>query len=140
MRILSTSIIKAAIATAVVGVASTCASAAQFRIDLPVQAQWGQTLLSPGKYTVTTNEGSPAMHISGNGKNVSVLAAATTQLAHDSQSRLTMVNVNGTRVVRELTLADMGRDYTFLLPSPKSVNSAATRTLAFTLRDKPAAH
>lgn len=139
MSILSNKIIKTALYTAVIGLAASCANAEQFKLTLPVEAQWGRALLPAGQYTVTTDQISGrVLHVSGNGKSVSVIVATSAPNENYSASTLSLVNVNGTPVIQGLTNVGANMTYTFLIPPAKAVHSSTSRTVAFTLRDQPA--
>jgi hypothetical protein len=132
MSVLTNRLIKAAMATAVLATAATCANATQFKLTLPMQAQWGQAVLPAGDYIVSTSDNSSALRVSGNGKTVSVLVASS-EYGHVSSSHIRVVDVNGTAVVKELTSAAFDKTYTFLVPRASSVHGSLTRTVAFTV-------
>jgi hypothetical protein len=130
---------KAALATVALAAAATCASAAELKVNLPIQVQWGRALLPAGNYTVSISQDSNLRRVSGNGKNVSVLVA-TSEYGHVSSSHVRIVDVNGTPVINELTSLDFDKTYRFLVPSASAVHGSVRRTVAFNVGDQQSKH
>src|SRR5438270_264399 len=117
-------LMKAAISLGIMGAAAGCAGASQFKITLPMAAQWGRAYLSAGDYTITTVANSPALEVSGNGKTVCVLAATASRDGDQNKSYVRLVNVNGRQVIQQFTSAASGTTYNFLLPPAKSIHGS----------------
>ncbi len=125
----------AGLATAISLIAAPL-NAQQGRFNLPVEAHWGNAVLSPGAYklsgpSVTSPIG--ILYISGNGQT-QMAVPAVTEIKNDSnRSYLRLVNVDGIYVVREFVSGATGRNYTFGIPktlrlrmSPKADHDMAT--------------
>jgi hypothetical protein len=128
---------KSLITTAMLAAAvTTCMSAAQFRVNVPVEAQWGRAILPAGDYLITTSSNSPEMRVSGNGRTVSVLVASSEEnRTHASELRIN--NINGRAVIQQLRSAPTGKTYVFLTPPVNAARSGALgSSVAFTLRDQ----
>lgn len=104
-------ILKAIISTAVLALS---ASAAQFKVNMPVESQWGKVTLPAGEYMVTTEANSPELTLSGNGKTASVLIASNGRANDSAHSAVTIKNVNGHHVVTQLVSNTTGRVYDFI--------------------------
>src|SRR5579863_6851747 len=62
---------------------------------LPFEARFGNVVLEPGSYTVSTLEGAQGIRITGEKGNVSVLAAGYDLQPGTSKARMLMVESNG---------------------------------------------
>ena len=111
-------------------------NAQQGKFNLPVEAHWGNAVLSPGAYrlsgpSVTSPIG--VLYISGNGKTQMAVPNMTEWGKDSNRSYLKLVNVDGAYVVREFVSGTTGRNYTFGIPktlrlrmSPKAEHETAT--------------
>jgi len=113
MQRINTSIVKSMILTAAVCLVATCASAATLKLNLPIEARWGGTVLPPGDYTIDYSEGSANMRVSGAGKTVAVLVTARSSNPPNASSELRLVNVDGTPTISAFQSAATGSTYYF---------------------------
>jgi hypothetical protein len=101
--------------------------------DLPTAAYWGNTLLQPGQYTIWMSTEvrdlahAPAIHISGEGVNVTFLAVAR-PAQESGRNFLDVANIDGTYVVRAFDAGAIGESFAFSVT--KSVKNKALRASA----------
>jgi hypothetical protein len=101
--------------------------------ELPAAAYWGDTLLQPGQYTIwmTTLVRDvahvPAIHLSGEGINLTVLAIAKPD-KESGRNYLDIANIDGTYVIRAFDAGLLGESFTFGVT--KSVKNKALRASA----------
>jgi hypothetical protein len=98
--------------------------------DLPEATYWGNTLLQPGRYTISMSTEAhdisrvPSIHLSGEGVNAAFLAIATP--AHSSgRNYLEIANISGTYVIRAFDSGLLGESFAFGVT--KSVTNHALR-------------
>jgi hypothetical protein len=111
-------------------------NAQQGKFTLPVEAHWGNAVLSPGSYRLSGPSPTSTMgviYIYGDKKAQMALPVVATPLDISNHSYLRLVNVGGTYVVREFSSGMTGRSYLFGIPktlrlhmSPKADHDLAT--------------
>ena len=112
-------ILTLALAAMVLGVTASRATAATVykgTFSLPVDAYWGSTLLHPGEYSISMDwDYTRTSLVYLRGENVhAVILTGSANLENPSEhSRLTLEQVNGTYVVRELKAGTLGKDFKF---------------------------
>jgi len=122
-------ILTLASAAMVLGVTAARASAAEVykgTFTLPVEAYWASTLLHPGAYTIsmdTDSSRNSLLYLRGENMHTMILAGSVTLENTSGRNRLTLEEVNGTYVVRELKAGGLGKDFEF------AVSKAARRHL-----------
>lgn len=113
MQFIKASIVKTVILSAAFSLVSTCAHAATVKVNLPVEARWGGVILTPGEYTVSTSENSPAIKVSGVGKAVTILVQSTDDTKSGAPSEFYLVDVNGTPTINAFQSSVTGKTYRF---------------------------
>jgi len=91
---------------------------------LPVEAYWSSALLHPGEYSIsldTNSSRNSLVHLRGSNFHAMILAGSVTLHNTRKPSRLTLEDVNGVYVVRELQAGILGKDFRF------QVSNAARR-------------
>jgi hypothetical protein len=111
-------------------------NAQQGKFTLPVEAHWGNAVLSPGSYRLSGPSPTSTMgviYIYGDKKAQMALPVVATPQDLSNHSYLRLVNVNGTYVIREFSSGLTGRSYLFGIPktlrlrmSPKADHDVAT--------------
>jgi hypothetical protein len=111
-------------------------NAQQGKFTLPVEARWGNAVLSPGSYRLSGPSPTSTMgviYIYGDKKAQMALPVVATPLDFSNHSYLRLVNVGGTYVVREFNSGFTGRSYLFGIPktlklqmSPKADRQLST--------------
>lgn len=115
------------------GLAGACVSqaAVQARFHLPMTAQWGKTILTPGDYKIRVlddiTSGRNQIVIEGEGKSLHELPVAIDLRSASSPSSLELVEVNGNYFVREYKSGIAGKTFTFGVP--KQTASRHTKTV-----------
>jgi hypothetical protein len=64
--------------------------------QLPFEARFGNVVLQPGSYTVSTLEGAKGIRITGDKGNVAILAAGYNVENGNEKARMILVDSNGT--------------------------------------------
>ncbi len=116
------------------GAAASPANAQQIykgTLNLPFAASWGGAVLQPGLHTIVLENGFngvPLIHISGQGRNMTILAGQAEFKPVSRHSALRLVDAGGTLAVKHLDAGAIGKSFDFLLPKVKS--SKAERAAA----------
>ena len=87
--------------------------------NLPVEAYWGNTVLSPGEYTVVVERGAPIpiVNVREGTRHVTSLIAGPWVTDNDSsRGRLTLVQINGAYVVKAFDAGLLGKTFSFATP------------------------
>jgi hypothetical protein len=112
-------ILTLALAAMVLGVTASRATAAEVykgTFSLPVEAYWGSTLLHPGQYTISMDwdyTRTPLVYLHGEDVHAVILSGAANVENPSVHSHLTLEEINGTYVVRELKAGTLGKDFKF---------------------------
>ncbi|MBV8552933.1 MAG: hypothetical protein JOY54_16690 [Acidobacteriaceae bacterium] len=108
-----------AILAVVVSMSASHAAAQQATFHLPVTAHWGQAVLQPGDYKMTSPEpalGSSTFFVRGADMAAYTLPLTTEDRRASSSSYLQLVKVDGTYFVEEYNDGSAGKLFTFALP------------------------
>jgi hypothetical protein len=98
--------------------------------ELPEATYWGNTLLQPGRYTISMSakvydtSGVSVIHLSGEGVNATFLAIAT-PAPESTRNYLDVANIGGTYVIRAFDSGLLGESFSFGVT--KSVENKALR-------------
>ena len=101
--------------------------------ELPAAAYWGNTLLQPGQYKIWMSTEMrdlahvPAIHLSGEGVNVTFLAIAKPD-KESGRNYLDVANIDGTYVIRAFDAGSIGESFAFSVT--KNVKNKALRASA----------
>jgi hypothetical protein len=112
-------ILTLALAAMVLGVTAWRAAAAEVykaTFTLPVEAYWGSTLMHPGDYSISMEwdyTGSSLVYLRGDDVHAVILTGSVNFENASANSHLTLEEINGTYVVRELKAGTMGKDFRF---------------------------
>ena len=87
---------------------------------LPFEARFGTVVLEPGNYTVTTLEGAKGLRISGDHRNVVILAAGSDVKKETDKAKLIMVDAGGMYTLRSFDSGAMGKELHFLVTKNKN--------------------
>jgi hypothetical protein len=101
---------------AALGVTAVCANAAQFKMNVPLEARWGDTVLPAGEYTVSAIRGTPLIQVTGNGKNITLMLSSTEVADPKTRSRIQLVRRGNVPLVSEVTSQSTGTTYRFFVP------------------------
>ena len=96
--------------------------------ELQFEARFGNVVLQPGSYTVSTLEGAQGIRITGEKGNVSVLAAGYELEPGTSKARMLMVESNGIYTLQSFESGAMGKALHFIVP--KNSQGAVERASA----------
>lgn len=93
---------------------------------LPVEAYWGGSVLAPGEYTVTVEQGAatPIVKIREDKRQIGAVLTGP-YIAENSSTRgqLTLVQINGVYVVKTFEAGLLGKSFAFA--TPKAVRNRA---------------
>jgi hypothetical protein len=94
--------------------------------DLPFAAHWGRTVLEPGEYTVTVEQGLAMrlIRIQGEGGTAVTVAGPYKMEPAGEHGRLTFASVGGTYVLEQLDAGSLGQAFTFAKPKASLGESA----------------
>jgi hypothetical protein len=112
-------ILTLALAATVLGVTASRAKAGAMynaTFSLPVEAYWGSTLMHPGDYSISMEwdyAGSSLVYLRGDDVHAVILTGSVNLENASERSHLTLEEVNGTYVVRELKAGTLGKDFRF---------------------------
>jgi hypothetical protein len=119
------------LAAAFAGTASqACAQSEHYRgsFQLPFEARFGNVVLQPGSYSVSTLEGAKGIRITGDHARVAILAAGYDVKAENEKARMILVESNGMYALESFESGAMGKALHFLLP--KTPRGAVERAAA----------
>lgn len=119
-----------ALTIAVMALSAVPANAQQLykaTFNLPFEAQWGNTILEPGSYTLTVEEaiGQKLLRLHGPVD----MAIFTGTAVHDNYGRngkLTFVNTNGIYALKSFTASEIGQFYEFPVHKAKGARAQLT--------------
>jgi len=105
--------------SAVMLAASVVASAQSQRyrgtFKLPFEARFGNVVLQPGSYTVSTLEGARGIRITGDNGKASILAAGYDLEPGNEKARMILVDAGGTYALQSFEARGMGVALQFLV-------------------------
>jgi hypothetical protein len=116
------------LAASFAGTASAQSEYYRGRFTLPVEARFGNVLLQPGNYTVSTLEGARGIRIIGDNGKASLLAAGYDLKPGTEKSRMILVDSNGTYALESFESGVMGKSLRFYVS--KKPHSAVERAAA----------
>jgi len=101
--------------------ATASAQTAGYRgsFELATEARFGKVILPPGSYTVSTLQGAKGIRISGQNRNVAILAAGNDFSATNHKPKLVFVDSNGVNTLQSFESGVMGQSYEFLVPKSR---------------------
>jgi len=107
----------AMLAAAFAGIASGQASE-HYRgtFQLPIEARFGNVVLQPGSYTVSTLEGAKGIRIMGDKGHVAILAAGYDVKPATENAKLILVDSNGMYALESFESGAMGKELHFFVP------------------------
>jgi hypothetical protein len=96
---------------------------------LPVEARFGNTVLQPGTYTVSTLEGAKGIRITGDSGHAAILAAGYDVKPATENGRIILVDSNGMYALESFESGAMGKALHFYIPksSRRPVESASVK-------------
>ena len=103
------------------GSTASRAEAHNISFELPFAARWGGVVLPPGSYRISVPmrmSGPPTIEVSSRSQRVSILVGVEESRPLSNHSYLSLVNIDGTYVVREFHSGASGKVFSFLLPKP----------------------
>jgi hypothetical protein len=87
--------------------------------NLPVEAYWGEAVLSPGQYTIVIERGaaSPIVHLrEGTRQIASIFTGPFVNENQSQRGQLTLKQINGAYVVKTFDAGLIGKSFTFATP------------------------
>jgi hypothetical protein len=97
-----------------------------FKLDF--EARFGNVVLEPGSYTVSTLQGAQGIRITGDKRSVSILAAGYDVKPGTEKAKLILVDSNGIYALESFESGAMGKELHFLVG--KSPRGAVERAAA----------
>lgn len=98
--------------------------------DLPFAANWSGTILEPGEYTVTVEQGLAMrlIRIDGEGGKAITVANPAESKPWADVGRLTFTNVDGNYVIQRFDAGPIGQSFSFATPKVRSGQTAHRAT------------
>lgn len=84
--------------------------------ELSFEARFGNVVLQPGSYTVSTLEGAKGIRIMGDGGKVAILAAGYEAKPATEKAKFILVDSNGMYTLQSFESGAMGKELHFVLP------------------------
>jgi hypothetical protein len=112
-------IVPLALAAMFLGVTTSRAAAAEVykaTFTLPVEAYWASTLLQPGEYSISLDSDytrNSLIFLRGENVQTMILTGSIALENASEHSHLTLEEVNGIYVVRQLKAGTLGKDFRF---------------------------
>jgi hypothetical protein len=88
-----------------------------FKLDF--EARFGNTILQPGNYSVSTLEGAKGIRIMGDKGSVALLAASYDVRPGTERAKLILVDSDGTYALQSFESGAMGKELHFLVKRPR---------------------
>jgi hypothetical protein len=102
---------------------------------LPFEARFGNAVLEPGSYTISTLEGARGVRITGEKTSVALLAAGSDAKPENGKARIILVDSNGMYALQTFESGTMGEALEFLVV--KHPRGAAERAAVKPAAAKP---
>lgn len=122
MNLSMTRLVTVSAIVAAFSLGATQASAQKATFNLPVEARWGNAVLSPGNYTLTSPDSVSDIRIfylhGDSGTQMAVPAIVNNDSAR-GKNYLKLVNVDGTYYVQQYVSATTGRSFKFAVPKAR---------------------
>jgi hypothetical protein len=117
------------LAGAFVGIASAQSQNYRGTFELPVEARFGNVILQPGSYTVSSLEQAKGIRITGDKGKASILAASYDLTPGTEKARMILVESNGMYALQSFEVGSMGKALHFHVQknSRGAVERAATK-------------
>jgi len=117
------------LAGAFAGIASAQSQSYRGAFDLQFEARFGNTVLPPGHYTVSTIDGAKGVQIVGESKTVSILSTGYDVKPQAEKATMVFVDAGGTYTLRSYQSGLMGKALYFSVgKTPRgTVERAAVR-------------
>jgi hypothetical protein len=93
---------------------------------LPVEARFGNTVLQPGNYTVSTLGNASGIRITGEAKSVSILSAGYEMKPEAGKSKIVLVNTDNGYALRSFESEPMGRALHFVVAKSRGTSERAS--------------
>lgn len=110
--------------------------------NLPVEAYWGASVLAPGEYAITVEQGAATPIVKVREDNRQVAAVITGPYVAELDNphgRLILVQINGAYVVKSFEAGLLGKTFSF--PTPRAVrNRPETKQIAQITVDAAGTH
>jgi hypothetical protein len=100
-------------------VSAQSAQAYRGAFNLPFEARFGNTVLQPGSYTVSTLEGAKGLRITGANGKASILAAGYDFRPGTKKARMILVDSNGMYALESFESGAMGEALHFVVVKPR---------------------
>jgi hypothetical protein len=95
--------------------------------ELPFESQWGDTVVEPGHYTITIEQGSGSKLIRLHGSvELAMFAGLSNPEPYADTSKLTFVNVNGLYTLKAFKAGEIGKDFVFPVHAVKGERAQVT--------------
>jgi len=119
-----------ALAIAVMAVSAVPANAQQLykaTFNLPFEAQWGNTVMEPGAYTITVEQaiGQKLIRLHGPAE-IAIFVGSAVHDSYGENGKLTFVNVNGLYTLKSFTASQIGQFYEFPVHKAKGARAQLT--------------
>jgi hypothetical protein len=93
---------------------------------LPFEARFGNVVLEPGKYSVSTLDGAKGLRITGDTKTVSILSAGYDIKPETANGKLVLVDVNGMYALQTFESGSLGKTLHFVVGKSRGNVESAT--------------
>ena len=106
------------LAAAFAGTASRASAQSQNyrgKFTLEVEARFGNVVLEPGNYTVSTLEGARGIRITGDKRNVSILSAGYDLKPETDSAKMILVDSDGMYALESFESGAMGKSLHFIV-------------------------
>ena len=94
---------------------------------LPVEARFGETVLQPGDYTVSSLGNVNGIRITGEAKSVSILSSGYDLTREGSKSKIVLVSTDNGYALRSFESEAMGRAMRFPVTKGKNLERASAK-------------
>jgi hypothetical protein len=85
------------------------------KFTLPVEARFGNVVLEPGNYTVSTLEGAKGIRVTGETRSFSILARGYDRTPEGENGKLILVDTDGMYVLESFESGSMGKSLHFVV-------------------------
>jgi hypothetical protein len=94
---------------------------------LPFEAQWGNTVVEPGEYTITVEEalGQKLIRLHGS-EDLAIFAGISNSEPYGDNGKLVFVNVNGLYTLKAFSAAAIGQAFVFPVHKAKGERAQIT--------------
>jgi len=97
---------------------------------LPFEAQWGNTVVEPGEYTITVEEalGQKVIRLHGHG-DLAIFAGPANPEPLADNGKLVFVNVNGLHTLKAFTASAIGESFIFPIQKARGERASQQVTI-----------